>query len=106
MEPLRPEQVQDLYDKVLETANRFLRNAQQFEISILQGHNPSYDALAKLMRNVATLIHGMIDEVDPMMAQKAIEYTAIMEKMALAIKKSDQPGLDALVAELDRKPFL
>lgn len=100
------DQAQRLYLKVLEVANHFLRNAQQFEVSVLQGHNPSYQELAKIMRQVSTIVHNLVDDIDPMMAHQAIEYTAIMEKMALAITKGDQEALDKLVETLDDKPFL
>ncbi|MBS4153538.1 hypothetical protein [Cobetia sp. MC34] len=94
-----------LYLKILEVGNLFLRNAQQFEISELQGHNPSYDELAKIMRHVAGIIHGLVDEIDPMMAHQAIEYTSIMEKMALAIVAGDQNELDQQAKALYEKPF-
>ncbi|WP_336275287.1 hypothetical protein [Vreelandella indica] len=100
------DQAQELYLKVLEVANMFLRNAQQFEISVLQGHNPSYAELAKIMRQVSGLVHNLVDDIDPMMAHQAIEYTSIMEKMALAINEGEQQTLDLLVEQLDQKPFL
>lgn len=99
-------QAQQLYLKVLEVANLFLRNAQQFEISVLQGHNPSYAELSKIMRQVSGLVHNLVDDIDPMMAHQALEYTGIMEKMALAINKGEQETLDRLVEQLDQKPFL
>ena len=99
-------QAQQLYLKVLEVANLFLRNAQQFEVSVLQGHDPSYAELAKIMRQVSGLVHNLVDDIDPMMAHQALEYTGIMEKMALAINEGEQEELDRLVEQLDQKPFL
>lgn len=96
----------ELYYKVLQVANHFLRNAQQFEVAVLQGHNPTYAELARIMRQVAGIVHGLMDDIDPMMAHQAIEYTGIMEKMALAINSGDQGSLNQLVEELDKKPFL
>lgn len=100
------DQAQSLYLRVLEVANLFLRNAQQFEVSVLQGHNPSYAELAKIMRQVSGIVHNLVDDIDPMKAHQAIEYTSIMEKMALAINEEDQESLDRLVEQLDQKPFL
>ncbi|MCE8023468.1 hypothetical protein [Billgrantia aerodenitrificans] len=99
-------QAQELYLKVLEVANHFLRNARQFEVSVLQGHNPSYQELAKIMRQVSAIVHNLVDDIDPMMAHQAIEYTTIMEKMALAITEGDQEALDSLADQLDGKPFV
>jgi hypothetical protein len=96
----------ELYFKILEVANLFLRNAQQFEISVLKDHDPSYEELAKIMRQVSSIVHGLVDDIDPMMAHQAIEYTSIMEKMALAIRNDDEKELRRLVEQLDRKPFL
>lgn len=95
-----------LYSKILQTANRFLRNAQQFEISELQNHEPTYDEVAKILRQVSGIVHGLVDDIDPMMAHQAIEYTSIMEKMAVAIHNSDQEELNSLTKRLDEKPFI
>ena len=96
---------QELYFKILRVANLFLRNANQFEVSVLQGHNPSYEELAKIMGTVARMVHELVDDIDPMMAHQAIEYAYIMEKMALAINAGNQAELDDYAAQLDKKPF-
>jgi len=100
------DEVQDLYYKVLNVANNFLRNAKMFEISILKDHNPSYEELAKIMQQLANIIHELVDDIDPKLAYNAIEYSSIMGKMGIAIKEENEAELASLVEELDRKPFL
>jgi len=99
-------QAQELYFKILQVANRFLRNARQFEVSVLQDHNPSYEELAKIMKHIAGIVHNLMDDVDPMTAHQALEYAMIMEKMALAINEGNQHELDSLTNALDKKPFI
>lgn len=99
------EDARQLYEDILQTANKFLRNAQQFEVSVLQDRDPSYEELASIMRKLASLIHDTLDEIDPMLAHQALEYTTFMEKMALAINQDEQERLNELTAELDKKPF-
>lgn len=97
---------QKMYLRILEVANVFLRNAQRFEVAELQDHNPSYHELAKIMKQVAGMIHDLVDEIDPMMAYQAIEYASLMEKIALAIVAGDQDELDRNTQALYEKPFL
>jgi hypothetical protein len=97
---------QALYELILATANRFLRNAKMFEISILQDHNPTYEELANIMHRLAKLVYDMVDDVDPMMAHKAAEYVQIMTDMAIAITADDDVKLQSLITELDNKPFI
>jgi len=106
MEQEKQSKAQVLYFKILEVANRFLRNAKQFEVHILQGHNPSYEELAKIMKTIAGVVHELTDDVDPMFAYQALEYAMIMEKMALAITQGKQEQLDELTEQLDKKPFI
>lgn len=96
----------ELYDKVLRSANYFLTNAKRFEIRILQDHKPSYEEVAKIMRQLADMVHELMDDVDPHMAHQAIEYTTIMEQMALAIREENREKLDELTRTLDAKPFV
>ena len=98
--------VQDLYYKILQVANNFLRNAKMFEISVLRDHNPTYEELAKIMQQVATLVHELADDFDPIMAYNAFEYASMMGKMGVAIRDENEAELRALVDELDKKPFL
>lgn len=80
---------QELYEIILETANKFLRNAQLFEIHVLQGHKPSYEELAEIMDMVAHIVFELADDIDPMLAQKANDYVYLMRKMAIAITNDE-----------------
>jgi inactivated superfamily I helicase len=95
----------ELYEMILQTANRFLRNANMFELSALRDHNPSYDEIAKIMKELAKTITDLADEFDPMLGQKAIDYANCMHQMALAIRKDNEVELSNLVANLQSKPF-
>lgn len=97
---------QNLYEDILKTANQFLRNAQLFEIQVLQDHNPSYKELAEIMGMVAHIIFELADDIDPMLAQKANDYVYLMRNMAIAIVDDDSVKLNTLVGELNAKPFL
>lgn len=100
------EDAQRLYELILRNANIFLTNARYFEMNVLQGTNPTYDEIAKIMKAVSDVIRDVVDEIDPILAQKAIDYTTIMGRMGEAINAGDQDTLDALVLELEQKPFL
>lgn len=97
---------QKLYEDILKVANKFLRNAKLFEISVLQDHNPTYEELAQIMHQIGKLIYDLSSDTDPLLAHKATEYARIMSEMAVAIKNSDQETLSELVEELDQKPFM
>jgi len=96
-------QAEELYELILQTSNQFLKNAS-LDIKVLQSHNPSYEEVAKLMRRLAIIIHELSDDFAPMLAQKAIDYVCIMEKMALAIKNDDPVTLSEQVGILSKKP--
>jgi predicted urease superfamily metal-dependent hydrolase len=97
---------QKLYELILETANKFLRNARMFEMHVLRDHNPTYEELAKIMHQVSTVIFELADDVDPMLSQKAADYAFIMKRMGKAITDNDDKLLEELAEELDKKPFL
>ena len=97
---------QKLYELILGTANKFLRNAQLFEIQVLQNHNPTYKELADIMGMVAHIIFELADDFDPMLAQKANDYVYLMRNMAIAIVEEDRVKLGTLVSELNAKPFI
>ena len=99
------EDAQELYVLILQTANKFLRSAQLFEISVLKDFNPSFEELARIMRQVADVVYTLSHDDDPWLAQKAIEYVDIMHHMALAVIGEDELRLKELVRELDEKPF-
>lgn len=100
------DEAQELYEKILQVANYFLKNAKTFEIHVLRDHNPTYEELAKIMHQLSGIIHELADDFDPMLSQKAADYVYIMTKMGIAIRDSDKVGLRNLTEELDKKPFL
>lgn len=100
------DEVHELYEKILQVANFFLKSSKTFSISVLKDFDPSFEDLANIMEVLADIVHrAMIDE-DPLVAQKAIDYVYIMQKMALAVRNNDSEELSTLVDELDRKPFV
>lgn len=97
---------QKLYELILETANKFLKNARMFEMHVLRDHNPTYEELAIIMHQVSMMIFELADDVDPMLSQKAADYAFIMKRMGKAITDNDDKLLKELTDELDDKPFL
>ena len=100
-----PEMAQELYKRILQTANHFLHSAKRYEISVLQDYNPSFEELSEIMKDMATIIRGLADEIDPMLGTKALDYAQIMSTMALAITNNDDVSLQEQIVELDKKPF-
>jgi arginine/lysine/ornithine decarboxylase len=99
--------VEHLYSRVLEVANAFLHNAKTYGIAFLQLENPTYEMVAMQMRQIASIISTLCDQLDdPLTGQKADEYCALMEEIARAISADDSVRLQAAVATLDRRPFL
>jgi hypothetical protein len=101
-----PSETQQLYDKVLQTANFFLHNCKRFPVAILRLEDPTYAEIAAIMKKVGAIIAVVADGFDPMMGQKAVEYCDLMAQMGVAIEQDDRLALGKLVAELDRKPFI
>lgn len=99
-------EAQDLYELILQVANKFLRNAKRFELHILQDHKPTYAEMADIMDDVAHIIFELADDYDPMLAQKANDYVYIMRSMGIAIREDDKVRLSKLVEELEAKPGL
>ncbi|MES1933548.1 hypothetical protein T35B1_13116 [Salinisphaera shabanensis T35B1] len=97
---------QELYDRVLHTANRFLYSCKHYEIEALSEEDPTFERVAERMIVLAGIIELLADDFDPMMGQKALEYSAHMHKMGLAIKNKENDKLSELVKELDERPFL
>lgn len=96
----------EFYERILHTANQFLLAAKTFEINVLQDFNPSFEELAKIMEVIADAVNAVMIDDNPLLAQKAIEYAYIMQKMALAIRNDDEISLSKLTEELDKKPFV
>ena len=97
---------QELYILILETALYFLTNAKKFDLHSLQQENPSYEELGKLAKRVAGMITLLVDDFDPMLHQKALEYASLMADMGKAITDGDEDKLGRIVDELDRKAML
>lgn len=97
---------QELYELILETANKFLKNAKMFEMHVLRDHNPTYEELARIMHQVSAMIFELADDEDPMLSQKAAEYAFIMKRMGKAITDDDDKLLKELTDELEKKPGL
>lgn len=101
------EQAYELYHKILTTANHFLHQSKAFSVDILKEENdPSFASIAALANKLAAIIEILAKDFDPTIHQKALDYTHIISKMALAIESRQQDELDSLVAELDKKPFI
>lgn len=101
------EKAQELFALILKTAGVFLNQSKRFSVEILKEEDdPSFGDIAKLARDTADIIDLLASDFDPMLHQKALDYTNIMHKMAVAIKESQQDVLDDLTAELGKKPFL
>ena len=94
-----------LYNKILFTANYFLRSAKMFEINILRDFDPSFEELASIMRHLADLIVALPSSKDGLISQKANDYVYLMLQMSLAIQNNDSIRLSELTEELDKKSF-
>ena len=86
-------------------ANFFLTNAKMFEISILQDHNPSYAELAEIMEKLGLLVYEIVNDIDPVLASNAMDYSSQMKFMSVAITNGDREELDRLVQDLNRRSF-
>lgn len=101
------EKAYELYTKILITANHFLHQSKSFSVELLKEENdPSFASIAVLANKLAGIIEIIAKDFDPTIHQKALDYTNIISKMALAIESGQQDELDSLVAELDKKPFI
>lgn len=99
--------VQHLYDSLLHAANRFLHQAKNYSISVLQLENPTYAEIAAQFREVAELIAFLAEQVnDALTGDKAKEYVDCMVGIAKAIEEDDKEALNAFVNHLDKRPFL
>ena len=104
---LKKQLVDELYSGVLQVANRFLHNAENFGLSVLQLENPSYAEIAAHMKNIARLINFLCEDIgDLHTGYKAHEYCDLMVSMADAITNDNHVELKAVVNTLNRKPFV
>ncbi|MGJ8518055.1 hypothetical protein [Carnimonas bestiolae] len=104
----RQKEAQELYELVVEGGNKFLRNARLFELSELRMQNPSFEELSRVFKQVSYIVASIVDDIDPTMAETAIDCSATMEKMAFAVQRDDKESLDRLVDQLEQllsRPF-
>lgn len=95
---------QELYDNILQWANRFLYSCSHIRIEKLQTANPTFAEIAEQLENMSKIIIVLCDSSDPMMGQKAAEYCLLMRQMAVAITNNDEQELSELVDEMKLKP--
>lgn len=88
------EKAKVLYDQVLRTSNMFLHNCKYFSVEILQLDQPAYTEIAEMMQAIPRIIFDLADDFDPMLAQKASEYCALMRNIGIAIADGDQLALE------------
>lgn len=97
------------YARILHVVSRSLSQTKRFsfDIEYLQGENPSYKERAQSlseahedMKKVAGVLHFDYE------AEQIGEYVDLMHKMADAIEAGDEDVLKAVIAELDKKPFI
>lgn len=97
--------IKQVYEAILQTANRFLTHSEKYPIQFLAKENPSYQDIANLIDGARLNIHEAMDDFDPMLAQQAGEYCNFMIQMAAAIIEEEEEKLQNLCDELKRKPF-
>lgn len=103
----KKELVDQLYDKLIKTANRFLHHAKNFHMSVLKLENPSYAEIASEFRKIAGIIDILAEQIDDALTGgKAHEYVTYMEQIAQAIDKECAETLKNVVTELDKRSFL
>ena len=91
----------------MHVANRFLHNAKNFNLSVLQLENPSYAEIAAQMTKISNLIQVMCDDIgDCHTGFKAQEYCQLMVSMAKAITDESQDELQNVINILNGKPFI
>lgn len=101
------EKANELYHRILSIANHFLQQSKAFSVHVLnEEKDPDFKTIAKIANKIVSIIEVISDDFDPTMHQKALDYTHIISKMAVAIEAKQQEELDSLVEELNRKPFL
>lgn len=109
----RKELVDKLYEHVLHVVNRMLHNAQNFNISVLKLHDPSYREIAEQLQKVCTIMDVIADDLyklgsanEAWTASKARDYARSVMAMAKAIENNDEAALRQLCEELDGRSFL
>lgn len=97
------------YTRILHIVSRALSQTKMFsfDISYLQGENPSYKERASLLSEVHDDMKKIAGALNfEYQAETIGEYVSLMHKMADAIEVGDEAALQAAIAELDKKPFI
>ncbi len=93
--------IQQIYDWVLMTANRYLYLCNRHGFTILKlEENPSFDKLAQDLEVMSAVIGALRPHLDETQVLRAQEHCEIMVKISDAIKTEDQVELDAWVYRL------
>lgn len=105
MEEIERELVNRVYDVLLGSANRVLRNCRRFSIEMLKLDDPTYSEIASHLRELCEILEDLDDDSD-LKVTKAKEYANHVRLIAAAIETGDQTTLDRHVEELDKRSFL
>ncbi|MDP0496384.1 MAG: hypothetical protein Q7Q73_09265 [Verrucomicrobiota bacterium JB024] len=100
------ELVEDLYSRILHTANLVLRNCSTFHITILQKENPSYGEIAEQLEKLCAILELLAGDSAEMTAQKARDYALHVKQIADAIVEGDEEELKEQVEQLNRRSFI
>lgn len=96
---------EEAYDRILQTANRLMHLCKHVRIEILAKEtDPSLEEIANAAETLSKIIGPVMDDIDPMMGQKANDYTAILRDIAVAVRNHDTLQLSNLVTSLEEKP--
>ena len=102
----RQELATNLYDNILQVANRLLRNSKMFSIEVLRLENPSYTEIATQLRELCGILETLSNEDEEFTVAKAYEYARNVKDIAEAIENGDEEELQRHVEALDGRPFL
>lgn len=97
------------YTRILHIVARSLAQTKlfAFDISYLQGENPSYKERADLLSDVHEDMKRVSAALEFDYQHEVIgDYIRLMHKMADAIEAGDEDTLKQAIDELDKKPFI
>jgi hypothetical protein len=93
--------IEQIYEWVLRTANRYLYLCNRHSFTILQlEENPSFESLARDLQIMSTVIGALRAYLDETQVGRAQEHCEIMVKISEAITAEDQLEFDAIVRAL------
>ncbi len=97
------------YARILHVVSRSLAQTKlfAFDISYLQGENPSYKERANLLSGVHEDMRKVAEALDFDYRYEVIgDYVTLMHRMADAIEAGDEVELKRVIEELEKKPFI